>query len=436
MAGALTQIIGGLYKRVYEDHVSEQTMKRYPLRDIIKWEQVDFAGSDVTYNAHVEGNVSPMWAGEDSAFADAGNQSSIQIRIGQRKLMARVRASSEALEDSMKSVGAWRSARSDEMTRIKDDIARMEEYSVTSDGRGVLALVDDTTPSGSTTVTLDAPGGITGDNFGNRFCRKGMYVAFVNPATGAMRTGIDKITACSSDGTSITLDGACDAGVADNDYVVQAANSSVTDVLDTSYEHAAWGLMALFDDGTYRSNYFNADRSVHTQFQTYVNASTGAISEDLLQRMADIVAQRLDTTINMMFMHHSIRRLFIQMTQADRRYQGDNLQKPDAGTGAFTQGDLTFGGVTLRAIRTFPLATILGIDTNAVDFRQYGSSRGKWVDDDGSVWVRVGSGTSARDSFEAWFRKRYQNHVRYPGKAFRLDGITGQTLVVVREAGT
>jgi hypothetical protein len=43
---------------------------------------------------------------------------------------------------------------------------------------------------------------------------------------------------------------------------------------------------------------------------------------------------------------------------------------------------------------------------------------------------------TGRDSFEAWYRKRYQNHVRYPGKNFRLDGITGQSLIVVREAGS
>jgi len=435
-SGANTQTIGGLYKTVYENYVAEMVNNKFPFKELLKWESTDFAGQDKVYNAHVSRNVSPMWVGEDGAFAAAGNQGSIKIHVGQRKLMARVRLTSEAIHDSMKSEGAFRSARKDEMTRIIDDIARMEEYSVTADGRGVLALIDDATPSGAAVMTVDAPGGIVGDDFGNRFFLKGMFIAAVNPATGGLRTGVRKVTDCSSDGTSVTFDSAPDASWADDDYLVQAANSSVTDILDTSYEHAAWGLTALFDDGTYRSNYFNADRNVYPQYQAYVKASTGALSEDTLQQVADVVDQRLGAVTDAMTAHHSVRRLAIALTQPDRRYSGNNLMKPDPGTAAFTQGDLPFGGVPIKALRTHPLAMMFGLDKKGVEMVRYGSDPGSWVDEDGSVFVRVGSGDSGRDAFEAWYRKRYQNHARVPGKAWRLDGITGQTLIVVREAGS
>jgi hypothetical protein len=350
--------------------------------------------------------------------------------------MARVRLTSEAIHDSMKSEGAFRSARKDEMTRIIDDIARMEEYSVTSDGRGVLALIDDATPSGAAVVGVDAPGGIVGDDFGNRFFLKGMYVAAVNPATGDIRAGISKVVDASSDGTTITFDAAPNAAWADNDYLVQAANATVSDVLDTSFEHAAWGMTALIDDGTYRENYFNAPRSVYPQYQSYVQAATGAISEDLFQRVADVQDQRLGGITDLMTAHHSVRRLAIKLTQPDRRYSGNNLQAPDSGTTAFTQGDIPFGGVPIKALRTHPLAMLMGFDKKGVGFVRYQSDPGGWVDEDNHVLVRVGSGDSARDAFEAWYRKRYQNHARYPGKCWRLDGITGQTLIVVREAGS
>lgn len=436
MAGATTQAISGVYKTVYEDFVAEQTHNKFPLKDQFKWQGVEYAGQEVVYNAHVSRNISPMFVGEDGAFADAGVQGSIKVHIGQRKLMARVRMTSEAMADSMRSEGAWRSARRDEMTRIIDDIARMEEYALSTDGRGVLCLVDDATPNGSTTITVDAPGGITGDDFGNRFILPGMYIGFVNPATGGLRSGIRKVVSCSSDGTSIVVDAVCDATVADSDYIVQAANSSVTDVLDTSYEHGFWGLTALFDDGTYRNNYFNVDRSLWTQYQTYVNASTGALSMDLMQRMADIQDQKLGGKTSLLIGHHSIRRLYIALTEGDRRYSGDKLLRPDAGTVAFTQGDLTVGEVPFKAIRTAPLGMLFGLDVEGSGLVIYGSEKGKWVDEDGSVLVRVGSGSTARDAFEAWYRKRQQYHARYPGKNWRLDGITGQTLVVVREAGS
>jgi hypothetical protein len=434
--GATTQTIAGVLKTVFEPVVAEQSNNKFTWNKLFRWEDVDFAGSEVVYNAHVSRNTSPMWVGEDSAFADAEAQGSIKIHVGQRKLMARVRMTSEAISDSMKSEGAFKAARKDEMTRIIDDIARMEEYSFTADGRGVLALIDDTTPSGSTTLTVDAPGGITGDDFGNRFFIPKMYIGAVNPATGELRTGVRKVTACSEDGTSITLDSAADASWADDDYLVQVANSSTSDVLDSSYEHAAWGLTALFDDGTYRSNYFNADRSIYPQYKAYVKASTGPISEDLFQQVADIVDQRLGGITDVMTGHHSVRRVYQQLTQADRRYQGNNLMKPDAGTVAFQQGDIPFGGVPFKAIRTHPLAMIFGLDTRNSEFIRYGSEKGKWVDEDEHVLIRVGSGSSGRDAFEAWYRKRYQNHVRKPGLNWRLDGITGQSLIVVREAGS
>ena len=128
MAGADSQTISGLYKTVFENVVAEQSNNKFTWNKLFRWEDVDYAGQEVVYNAHVSRNVSPMWVGEDSAFADAGAQGSIKIHIGQRKLMARVRLTSEAIHDSMKNEGAFRSARKDEMTRIIDDIARMKVY--------------------------------------------------------------------------------------------------------------------------------------------------------------------------------------------------------------------------------------------------------------------------------------------------------------------
>ena len=431
--GADTQIIGGTLKIVYENYVAEQTNNKFPLKDQFKWVDVDYAGSEVVYDAHVTRNISPMFCGENGAFADAGAQGSIKVHIGQKKLMARVRITSEAIHDSMKSEGAFATARRDEMSRIIDDIARTEEYALSSDGRGVLCLVNEATPTTNATLLVDSPGGIVGSDFGNRFVLAGMYIGFVDPATGALRSGIRKVTACSNDGTSLSLDSAPAAGVADNDYVVHAANSSVTDILDTSFEHGFWGLTALFDDGTYRNSYFNIDRSQWQQYQSYVKANTGAMSIDLYQQVADIIDQKLGGMVDLMTAHHSVRRVYLQMLDGDRRYSGNKLMKPDGGTVAFQQGDITMGEVPIKAIRTHPLAMMFLLDTKNSEFVCYGSEKGKWVDEDGQVLVRVGTGASARDAFEAWYRKRKQYHVRYPGKDGRLDGITGQSLIVVRD---
>jgi len=211
---------------------------------------------------------------------------------------------------------------------------------------------------------------------------------------------------------------------------------SVTDVLDSSYEHAWWGVMALVDDGTYRASYFGLDRTQVPAYSSYVTASTGALSTDLIQRTSDIVDQKLNGKVSALLAHHSTRRLIIQLTDQDRRYMGASLLRPDPGTTAFKQGDIPFGDVPIRALRDFPLDVLMFLDLQNAGFREYVSEPGKWVDEDGSVLWRVGTGTAGRDAFEAWYRMRKQYFLEYPAYCARLDGITGQSLVVQRAAGS
>lgn len=428
------QALDAIFKEVFEEGVAEGVNNANPLRDLIKTEKVPFRGREHVRLAHTSRNVSPMFVGEDSAFADAGNQGYTRMYVDQRKLMSRLRMTWEVMQDSTSNEGAFVSARKSEMQYLIDDMSRRDEFALVSDGRGVLALVDES-PSG-TDLAVDAPGGITNDNFGNRFISPGMYVGAVDPTSGALRTTIHRVVSCSADGTSITVDSATHTGWAENDYIVQAANSSVTDVLDTSYEHAWWGLMALVDDGTYRENYFGLDRSAQTAYSSYVTASTGALSTDLIQRVSDVLDQKLGGRTNIILCHHSTRRLVLQLTEADRRYSGANLMRPDAGTVAFKQGDIPFGDVPVRAIRDFPLDVMMFLDLQKGGFKEYVSEPGKWVDEDGSVLVRVGTGTTGRDAYEAWYRMRKQYFLENPGYCARLDGITGQSVVVVRAAGS
>ena len=435
MAGADKQALDAIFKDVYEEGIAEGVNQKNPLRDVIKTEKSPFKGREIVKLAHTSRNISPMFVGEDSAFADAGQQGYSRLFVDQKKLMSRLRMTWEVMQDSTATEGAFISARKSEMQYLIDDNSRRDEFALASDGRGVLGLLSGAPTT--TAVALDNPGGITNTNFGNRFFTTGMFIGAVNPATGALRSSIRKVTATPAAGTTVTVDAATFTGWADNDYVVQVANSSVTDVLDSSYEHAWHGLMALVDDGTYRATYFGLDRTNVPAYSSYVTASTGALSVDLIQRVSDVVDQKLNGSTDLILCHHSIRRLVIQLTDADRRYSGANLMKPDPGTVAFKQGDIPFGNVPVRAIRDFPLDVMMFLDIKNSGFKEYVSEPGKWVDEDGQVLIRVGAGGSAsRDAFEAWYRIRKQYFLEYPGYCARLDGITGQSLVVVRSAGS
>ena len=432
--GADKQALDAIFKEVFEDGISEGVTNKNAIRDLIKTEKVPFRGKEIQSLLHTSRNTSPMFVGEDSAFADAGQQGYTRLTVDQKKLMARLRLTWEVMQDSTSSEGSFISARKSEMQYIIDDIARRDEYALASTGRGILCLVDES-PSG-TTLDVDAPGGVTNDNFGNRFVSVGMFIAAINPNTGGLRSSIRKVVETPSAGATLVFDASTYTGWANNDYLVQAANSSVDDVLNTSYERAWEGLMSLVDDNTYNAEYFGVTRADIPALTSYVTASTGALSTDLIQRVSDVVDQKLDGKVSIILCHHSIRRLVVQLTDSDRRYMGASLSRPDPGTVAFKQGDIPFGDVPVRALRDFPLDVMMFLDVEGMEFKEYVSESGKWVDEDGSVLVRVGSGSTGRDAFEAWYRMRKQYFVGNPGKCARLDGITNTGLIVQRAAGS
>lgn len=434
--------LDAIFKDVYEDGISEAVNNRNPLRDIITTESSPFTGRQIIKAAHTSRNVSPMFVGEDSPFADAGRQGYVNMEVKQKKMMARIRMTYEVMQHSMSNEGAFISARESEMNYLADDLSLRDEYALTQDGRGVLARLDETTPSGNATVELDAPGGITGDAFGNRYVQPGMYVAAVSPsgtyrAASGTASSVRRVESCNSDGTDIVLDSSPESNWTNSDFLVQAANAGVNDIGGTSFERAWWGLMALVDDGTYRSNYYGVTRTAVPHSNAYVVPSAGALSENLLQTTVDVVDQKLNGVANLFLCHHSVRRQVISITDSRRRYYGEQVMDPDPGTKAFTQGNMTWGGLEIRVIRDFPLETIMLLDTAQCGLQEYVSESGKWVDEDGQVLIRVGAGgVESRDSYEAWYRIMKQNYMDCPAVCARLDGVTGDTVVVTRSLGT
>ena len=429
--GADTVTLSGLEKEVYEKAISVGLNNSFDLKEWFKTEQAEYnGGAGHVWNHKHQRNTSPFFANEDAAYPVAGNQNSSKGNIKVKKIMGRIRMTEESMEDLVSSEASFRNGMTDEKEGLINDIARRENHSLGMDGRGVLALVD--TGSSGTTVELDAPGNVAGNDFGNRFIDVGMFLAFVNPATGALRnTNIENVTALNTDGSDVTMN--ADPTVTENDYVVMAANTSVTDILDTSYEAAYWGLPALVDDGTNRDNYFGILRTQVLSLQSYVRSSVGAMSMDTAQLTADVVYTKLGGVINAIAMHPSTRREWLKITDADRRYSGADLRNPDPSTKAFTQGDITVDDVKIKALRTIGLAQVYFLDTVKSKFVRYVAEEGKFMDRDGSMWVREGSGTTARHAYEATYFRRQQYFCHNPGVNARWDGVTGQTLVVVRD---
>ncbi len=429
--GADTTALSGLAKDVFEQGITEGVNNMFPLAKEFPTEPVDWKGGEGhVWAAHVARNQSVFAAGEDSAYPVAGHQTHVKGRIDMRKNMARIRMTEEAMSDLVSSEASFRNGMTDEKTRLVDDLAKYEEYELSTDGRGVLALLNGA-HNAVTTLTLDSPGNIPGTVFGNRFIFAGQNLAAVDPATGLLRATIVTVLTVDSAGTTATCT-ATGSAWADNDYVVRAANASVTDILDTTFEKPFWGLPALIDDNTNRDNYFGVLRSQWPALKSYVRAAVAAFSLDTAQLTADVVYEKLSGEVDLMVMHPSVRREYIKLLQDDRRYIGADLQKPDGGTKAFKQGDLTLGEVPVKAIRTLGLGQVYFLDTKKSGFKRYVAEPGKFMDRDGSIWLREGTGSGARHAYEATYFCRKQYFAKNPGMNARWDGVTA-TLVIVRD---
>ncbi len=105
-----------------------------------------------------------------------------------------------------------------------------------------------------------------------------------------------------------------------------------------------------------------------------------------------------------------------------RRYMGGDLRSPDAGTKAAKGQSLTFGGIELMDDKYAPYGTMFGCDTET--WRRYVEVAGEWMNEDGSILQRLGSGATAQDGFEAIYRIWDNFHIEKPNAQFRLDSIT------------
>jgi hypothetical protein len=409
-----------------------------PLKDICeeKSSAKEYGGKKVVYPFHTTRNPSPFFCAEYGYFAEGGVQGGVDIQVNVMKMMGRVGPlTDEIIKDSAVSEAAWEGVEDNNFNALVKDMARRQELALTGDGRGVLCRLN-SDPGTATSANVDSPGGYTGSVFGNRFLTKDFYIGAVDPATGTLRAGIAKVLAPSADGASVSFTAAINAAWADNDYLVKVANPDVTNIVHTEYQKWPYGLLALFDDGTYLANYGGVDRTMVDNVNSFVQAAVGTLSVDGMQVMADAMDTRIGGKTSIMFAHNSIRRLVLKVTQADRRYADKDLQmNPDPGTKAFKQGDITVGEVPIKAIRDFPFGTLMGVDVENAKLRRYVSTSGEWVTNNNGKWFPVGLGREALDAKEAWYRMRYQYWAKEPAYAWRMDGITGATVTIVRPLG-
>ena len=417
-------------KTVYEGGIRELIPTKVRLYNLFQEKDArDWGGRYVEFPIAVGRNQGSGWGSELGQLPAAGSDQFATVRIPMRYQYGRIKLSSQVMKASRGSKASFAPAMEQAMDRLIRAMTHEMGRAICYDGRGVLALVNGD-PGTTSTVTVDSPGGVAGTVNGARFINPGQRVSFVNPATGALRaSAVEDVITVPAAGTTFTTGTAVAAAVADNDYVVKyhGAQTDTGNVADTSYAKESMGILGLIDDGTYVATLHGVNRTTYPLFQSTVIGSVGALSADVIQRGIDLADQRGDGDIDRLIMHHSVRRAYIAMTDADRRYTGGDLSRPDAGTVAARKRMLTFGGIEIMEEKYAPYGMIFGLDSSTCS--RYVEVAGEWMDEDGAVLSRVGSGTTAEDSFEAVYRVWQNFHIEKPNTCFRLDGVTATVVV-------
>lgn len=426
MPGTDTAAFENVMKVVYGPGIAELIPTKCPTLELFQeGDSSSWAGRYVEYPVNVGRSEGSGWGSESGLLPAAGREKYVDTRIGVRYQYGRVTFTAQVMKASQGSKAAFAPAMEREMSGVVKTMAADRGRAMMHDGRGILALVNGTATSA--TQTLDAPGGVAGATNGSRFIRPGMIVGTINPATGAVvASSVAEVQSVAAAGTTIVLNAS--KTWTDNHYVVRYATTGATDVTDTSYNKEFMGLLGLVDDGSYVSTLHNINRVSYPIFGSKVISSVGPLSADVIQRGIDVAAEVGDGEISDLIMHQSVRRAYINMMDGDRRYSGGDLSRPDAGTVAAKRGKLAFGAIPILEEKYSPYGMIWGVDRSG--FKRWTLVKGEWADEDGSVLSRVGSGSSATDTFEAFYRIWDNFSNDFPNRSFRLDGVNATVVVV------
>lgn len=428
--GAFNEVL----KIDYEKGIIDSLNDEQPVLEYMKRDSESWTGQQVQFPTRLKRNFSAAATSEGYKMHTPGKQVYKDWIIPAKTNHGRIRLTSQVMKASEKSKGAFARALGSEIDGLVEDMANYRGRVVFGFGKGVLCFVNGN-PASGTTITVDSPHGVQGADNGTRYIQAGMFVAFINPATGAIRLGGARtVSSIASTGLTFVISAAADASVVDNDQVVIAMESGTSDVMettrgaasDTSHSGEQMGLLGLVDGTTFVSTLHNIDRSTDpgSYLQSPVITSVGALSADVIQRAIDTVYQKARGKTDVIVCEHAVRRAYQVMLENDRRYMAASLMAPDGGTKAAKGKELEFGGIPIKADKDCPYGEMFGLQKDT--FTRYILTEGEWADETGAILRFVPD----VDAYEGVYRIMDNFSCEAPQRNWRLDGITSNVVIV------
>lgn len=414
-----TTLYSAAMRSVYEPRIREQLNNEGIMRKFRKQhrDDVQWQGNEVVVHLHSDRNQTGVKStGESGLLGVAGNQSYDKLQIPIRDIKARFGITSEVINASEHgTAGAAAPALTREMEGITNDIERQLNRQLFGFGQGTLGVI--ATGATSATQTVKDPGNVVGTVNPLRFIKAGQNVA-ITDVTGATIRDVQTVSTATATSNSLVLAGS--VATTTGDLISLGTTSGSTK--NSSFGKEMMGLLGIVDSSTYVSTIHGLTRSSKAFFQSGVQTSVGALSEDLLyrtiQNQEEVSGEKIDT----LFCHPSIEREYYKLTQADRRYTGSDLKNPDAGVDMKAKS--MFGNVAEWVTdKDAPYGTIIGAVTANL-FVIY-LNDGQWED-----FSKSGSGgellrfVADKTDYEGVYLMYLNAYSDVGHKHFRMDGVS------------
>jgi hypothetical protein len=413
-------------KDVYGPRIEEQLSILNVLTDWIdENDSAEWTGRQVIYPIHVSRNQGVGASTEGAKLPPAGQQGYATVKIPEKFNYGRIELTGQVIKSSLNNKGAFDRAMSTEIKGLVRDLANDRERQFFGAGDGVLCLANGAqTSTSNTTWMVDSPFGVTPTTNGTRFLNTNMVLASVGTSgTTVGMTFTVGNTLSTTGGYFVSSAVTATTTLSDNVRLVRA-NSDVAAGSTNNLNNEVTGLLGIIDDGTYVNTFHNVNRTDYPIFKSTVISSVGQISLDVIQRGIDSADELGGGNFGqegVFFCHYSVRREYLKLLEADRRYSGGDLKSPDGGTkqAALKKGgQITYGDRPWIVAKHCPYGTLFGMSKGSVT--RYVHVRGEWADEDERIFRNV----AGYDKWEAFYRIFDELHSDRPNECFRLDGIT------------
>lgn len=324
--GSTTSTIANALKRVYGDGVSKQQNLSHKTID-------EFSKSSKKYNAggegffggvNLSGNESVGAINESESFRTIDNENYAQYKVSPKVLVAPIEFSGLVSKAADSDEEAFANIVVDALDMAKERLLKDENRQFFGLGTGALASPAGNAASNVTSFSIDSA----------QYLRANMVIDIFN---GSTKT-VDSIRILDVDKSSNIVYFSVSIGSAliTTDVLVK---ENIRDSAPTDGKEMM-GLRGIVDDGTDLTTFQNISAASNRIWRAVrIDASSGNLTSDLLQRLLDDVQTLGGESADMLIMHPKQRRKYLDIVVPQKRYMD---QKLDAG-----HQKLSFNGIDL-----------------------------------------------------------------------------------------